>query len=69
VPILIAGVVILIIWRKTMKDEITITRLKKLTKQRNFLMKKVGQLDDRISAILMLYRLCQIVSIVAWIEQ
>ncbi len=35
-----------------MKNEITITRLKKLTKQRNSLMKKVGQLDDRISALL-----------------
>jgi len=35
-----------------MKDEITITRLKKLTKQRNSLMKKVSPLDDKIDALL-----------------
>jgi len=35
-----------------MNNEITITRLKKLTKQRNSLMKKVGQLDDKIDALL-----------------
>ena len=35
-----------------MKDEIKITRLKKLTRQRNSLMKKVGLVDNRIDALL-----------------
>jgi len=35
-----------------MKDEIKIARLKKLTRQRNSLMKKVGQLDNKIDALL-----------------
>ena len=35
-----------------MKDEIRISRVKKLIKQRNALMKKVGQVDNRIDALL-----------------
>ena len=35
-----------------MKDEIKITRLKKLTRQRNSLMKKVELVDNRIDALL-----------------